>query len=410
MKKKILITIIIVIVLLLVGFLGFNYYVKNNVKVEEGEETDKIVSTIIMDINPSFELYLNKDEVILDVKALNDDATSIVNEEVKGKRLNDGISLIADNLVENGFVSSDITILLSTKGEINNEALLENMHAIFEEKNITSEIITTVISEAAIERAKEYGISESKAAYIEEMLKEKENVTFEELIDKSIKEINDIVNEEVKEEPAVEEPKQNTGTSSNNSGGSSSSQGGSTSQNNSSSYSSCNPPSDNPQENISAWCSFNVNRPQNCSYTYSQMISLAEIIRMAINTIGVNEMELISRSSSTQQDSRSSYCISSYAMLSTTTTKYKVVFDSVTGRHIETITEAIPQASITQSEAVNIALSHFGLSIDNCLMCTANLQNDNNQLTWGTSLKMNDDEYHVLSIDAMNGNILRIYQ
>ena len=71
MKKVLLI--VSVIVVITIGVIGFILY--NN----------RTVSTITLDINPSIEINLNKDNKVKSVVALNDDAKDIVDRDFKGK-------------------------------------------------------------------------------------------------------------------------------------------------------------------------------------------------------------------------------------------------------------------------------------------------------------------------------------
>ena len=71
--KKIIILLVIIILLLVVGIFGYIKY------------TNKIVSTVTLDINPSIEINLNKSNKVVNVIALNEDAKDIIGSDLKGK-------------------------------------------------------------------------------------------------------------------------------------------------------------------------------------------------------------------------------------------------------------------------------------------------------------------------------------
>ena len=176
MKKSIIIAVII----LLVGVIGFVFY--NN----------RVVSTITLDINPSIEINLTKNNKVKSVNALNDDAKDIVGN-LNGKSLNDTIEAIAERVIEKGYTDGDfVTIILHSEGNINNNEVAERLNKSFQTKNIGIDIIKIdKISKEDEKIAKKYGISAAKASYINNIKKDNENVSFNDLINKSTNELKE---------------------------------------------------------------------------------------------------------------------------------------------------------------------------------------------------------------------------
>ena len=86
MKKMELI--IVGVVFVIIGIIAF-FVVQAN----------RITSTITIDINPSVEIELNKDNKVMNVNALNTDARKVV---VKKDSLNETVEAICEKVVEEG--------------------------------------------------------------------------------------------------------------------------------------------------------------------------------------------------------------------------------------------------------------------------------------------------------------------
>ena len=214
-KKPILVIIFVILFLLAVVFGAIYYY-----------EFNKIVAIVTMDINPSVSLGLNKMGKVIKAEGINDDGKKLLEDNMlKGKSLEIAINNISDLVIDNGYFSNENNhILVNIEGEDIKEDVSKILTDEIKEKNIECEIIFQELSDSSKENASKYGISENKASYIEDVIKENNDVTFEDLKDKSINEINKFI-EEKKEENKKEEDKKpitnsgtNNGTTNNNSG------------------------------------------------------------------------------------------------------------------------------------------------------------------------------------------------
>ena len=132
MKKKIVVSIIVCLILI-VGIGGFIIWNNN-----------RIVSTVTLDINPSIEINLTRNEKVKSVVALNEDAKEIVDGNLKGKSIDDTLKQITDNLIEKGYVTEEnfLEIILYSEGDISNKELETKLKETLEKKKIDSNIIT----------------------------------------------------------------------------------------------------------------------------------------------------------------------------------------------------------------------------------------------------------------------------
>ncbi len=180
MKKKIIIVAILCLILV-VGIIGFVFW--NN----------RTVSIITLDINPSIKITVNKDENVKDVIALNKDAKDIIDKRLKGKSLSESLNILADIILGKGYAQEDmIFIILYSKGEIQKEKLEETIRSVFEERQVSVDLI--VIDEVSKEDeklAKKYNVSPAKIAYIQSIVKDNDNISIEDFSNKPISEIKE---------------------------------------------------------------------------------------------------------------------------------------------------------------------------------------------------------------------------
>lgn len=181
MKKKVIISSCAVLVILIGLILFFSF----------GKNKNSIVSTITLDINPSVELNLDKENKIVNVKALNDDAKKIVSDKLVGKFLDDAITCIAEKVIEEDYINdTGATIVMHAEGKIKSTQVDEVLKREFSKKNIHAEVIVVnSITKEDKKLAEKYNVSPAKAAYINS-LDAKENK--EELFSKSVAEIKEI--------------------------------------------------------------------------------------------------------------------------------------------------------------------------------------------------------------------------
>lgn len=145
---------------LLLGFGGSHIY-----------NTAIACSYVSLDINPSIEYTLNRQDCVLDVTAVNEDAQEIVEQlkeqGIKKEPLADAISMTADLLQENGYITEDetdyILINVSSDSDQKSESLKKEAQSVFDKLNTENEdnIHLTMTESTVSERkeARELGIS-----------------------------------------------------------------------------------------------------------------------------------------------------------------------------------------------------------------------------------------------------------
>ena len=386
MKKKVLIIsliIIFVFCLLLVVFLVGKRVNKDD-SVEKFDDT--VVSSITLDINPSIKIELNKDEKVVNIITLNEDAKEIVNDDFKGKDLKEEIKILSDKLVEKSYLE-DATIIVSTEG-INSEDVKTIIVDSIEDKSIKYEVLIPTITESAKEIANKYNITEGKAAYLESIKKENPELNFEEISSSSIKEIKQKVEDIKNEEKNNKLEEKETSSGSNN---------------NVTKPSSTSRPT-NAQDKSGVWCNYNSTKSPTDTFNYPEDKGLQEIKKLADTYFSTLESGFVNSEIARIDDKRSSYCIGYRGKANTTTKIYYAYIDSVTGEIFDTKTEDIPAPSITEDKAIQIGIEHFNLtdtsSCDLAPQVYYSMNNGKMRYTFGA--RCNGIQYSLI-IDANSG-------
>ena len=182
MKKKILILVIILLIII-IGIIS--YFIWDN----------RTISIITLDINPSIKINLNKKNEVKKIVAVNKDAKLIVkNINLKdNKKLDYVLERITDEIEGNGFLTEPnlVQIVLHTEGNISTNKVKKIINDNFNKDDIGAEIIViNKINKEDIKLAKKYNINPAKAAYINSIVKDKTYIDKKDLVDRSIKEIN----------------------------------------------------------------------------------------------------------------------------------------------------------------------------------------------------------------------------
>lgn len=180
MKKKIIIMIVILL-LIICGVIAYFVFKDNS------------VSTITLDINPSMELKLDKEDKVIKVKALNVDAKKVISDDLKGLEYDEAIMIIINKVKDELEINDDrIVILINSTGELDKKKLQEKINDRVSEQELHVEVIVpNEITEEDKELAKKYDITEAKASYLNSIKKEHENVNIEEIVNRDITELSE---------------------------------------------------------------------------------------------------------------------------------------------------------------------------------------------------------------------------
>ena len=379
MKKKVLIisSIFLTISIIILLFLILN---KNN-KKESVER--KIVSTIIMDINPSIKLELDENDVVINASALNNDASVIDTDDIKEKDLKTAIDIISNKLIETEFVKEEVTILINVDGKVSSSSVKEIISDNFKEKNKNAQIIETYITDEAKKISEEYNISINKAAYIESILKQNSELKVEDLKDRSITEISNAKEEKITTEVTTKEAATTTKKTT--------------------TKTSLSIPSD-PTDTSGVWCTYNKNKPRTSKFDYPADIGLSKATEYAKTAINASSLGIKSSQTHRVDDKRSSYCLSYQFMGYNDDNKYYVTIDSVTGNVIEQKVVPMDKPKITEGEAKSIGVNKFGIDPSSCDFVQAYFDIKNGKLRYSFASRCSGT-YYSLEIDAMTGAV-----
>lgn len=377
MKKKI--TLIISVVLLSIIIVASSTYTILKNRSNKDQESNAVASIIYLDINPSIKIELDKNNKVIKVTPLNEDAKKITNDNYEGKELTETIKLIKKNLEKEGFLKADTTILLNTSGQIKEDTVKTILVA-----NLNStKVIIPKINESSKEIAKKYNITESKAAYIEETIKDNKNLSIEDLKDKSVNEITKI----------DEEEKTTTTTTTK----------ATTVKNNKSTTTKkqVSVPT-NATDTSGVWCTYNKNKSATSRFNYPQDIGMDKARNYALKYLNKTMTDFTNTLVSRIDDKRSSYCLSYKVTLITKDTKYFVYVDSVTGKTISNYTEKIPAPKISETQAEEIGLKYFSLNRSECRIVEAYYDYNNGKMRYTFNAQCNG-KYYSLNIDPTTG-------
>ena len=162
--------------------------------------------SVYVDTNPSVELVLNRFERIHKVIYHNEDAQSTFRDvDLRGMRAEDGMGVIIDVLVEQGYAGENAEICISTSSKkgADTQKLLEKMtkkaQQQAQDKGAGASFSGEKLSKQEIEQAKEQGISPAKLKRIEAILALDPSQSRDQLEQMTIKELSELHKQLTKE-------------------------------------------------------------------------------------------------------------------------------------------------------------------------------------------------------------------
>lgn len=170
---------------------GYYYYSANNA----------VASLVSLDVNPSIQLEVNKNEKVLSATPMNDDGAEILADmDLKGTQADVAMYAIIGSLLEHGYVDELANSILITvedddqaRGEKLQQELTAQADAALANAQVNGAVLAQTLqnSEELSQKAQEYGISTGKAALIQAIVEGSNNTkTFEDLVGLSINELN----------------------------------------------------------------------------------------------------------------------------------------------------------------------------------------------------------------------------
>lgn len=174
-KKK-----IALIFILLIGVLGI-------ILIPNRQEA---ISSFTLDVNPSIKISLDKDDDVVAVEAINEDAKKVLEGyKVTDTDLEDVIEEIVNRLLLNGYLvagSNENTLLISGA----NEGVNEIIDVTLDNKKVTGNVYAQddISDKEIVDKASKYQVSTGKMSIIEKIVNNA-SVTYDELTKLSIRDI-----------------------------------------------------------------------------------------------------------------------------------------------------------------------------------------------------------------------------
>ena len=191
---------------------GYYYYSVNNA----------VASLVSLDVNPSIQLEVNKNEKVLSATPMNDDGAEILDGmDLKGTQADVAMYAIIGSLLQHGYVDELANSILITvedddqaRGEKLQQELTAQADAALANAQVNGAVLAQTLqnSEELSQKAQEYGISTGKAALIQAIVAGSNNTkTFEDLVGLSINELNLLYTAQAPLEGQTSGNEQNTG-------------------------------------------------------------------------------------------------------------------------------------------------------------------------------------------------------
>lgn len=198
----------IAVLLLAAGVWGGIYYA-NNVQVD---------SIISLDVNPSLEITTNKQDTVLEVKAVNADAKAVLDGmALRGTNLQTAVNAIIGSMLKQGYLTdggeNEILVTVQNGNPDKVQELQSMMDTSLRNSRINVPVTNGMVEDSAEakELAEKYQISVGKASYVLELAAADPSLDISKLAGMSIQELNALKNGET---TAPEQPQQDNTTSS----------------------------------------------------------------------------------------------------------------------------------------------------------------------------------------------------
>ena len=170
---------------------GYYYYSANNT----------VASLVSLDVNPSIQLEVNKNEKVLSATPTNADGVEILDGmDLKGTQADVAMYAIIGSLLQHGYIDELANSILITvqdddqaRGEKLQQELTAQADAALASAQVSGSVLAQTLqhSQELTQKAQEYGISTGKAALIQAIVEISNNTkTFEELVGLSINDLN----------------------------------------------------------------------------------------------------------------------------------------------------------------------------------------------------------------------------
>ena len=170
------------------------------------QQAHAVASVVSLDVNPSIELKVSKNEKVLVCTPLNEDAKAILADmgdgaDLKGAKLDVAVNAIVGSLVRNGYldsISSAIMISVedndTARAEKLQRELTSTVDGVLQTSEAKASVLTQTLTQDAglTQQARENNISSGKAALVNRVLTINPALKFDALAKLSVEELKDL--------------------------------------------------------------------------------------------------------------------------------------------------------------------------------------------------------------------------
>ena len=156
----------------------------------------RVVTTVSLDVNPSVELRVNRQERVLEALALNEDARTVMDGmDLEGSDLNVAVNAVIGAMVRNGYItelSNSVLISVDSEKDADAKALQEKLTAevskMLDKREFAGAVLGQTVEpeEELKSKAEEFGITVGKANLIDRIVREEEQYSFEALAELTV--------------------------------------------------------------------------------------------------------------------------------------------------------------------------------------------------------------------------------
>ncbi len=170
------------------------------------QQAHAVASVVSLDVNPSIELKVSKNEKVLACTPLNEDAKAILADmgdgaDLKGAKLDVAVNAIVGSLVRNGYLNSISSAIMisvedsdTARAEKLQRELTSTVDGVLQTSEARASVLTqTLTQDAGLEQqARENSISTGKAALVNRVLALNSALKFDALAKLSVEELKDL--------------------------------------------------------------------------------------------------------------------------------------------------------------------------------------------------------------------------
>ena len=170
------------------------------------QQAHAVASVVSLDVNPSIELKVSKNEKVLVCTPLNEDAKAILADmgdgaDLKGAKLDVAVNAIVGSLVRNGYLNSISSAIMisvedndTARAEKLQRELTSTVDGVLQTNEARASVLTqTLTQDAGLEQqARENSISTGKAALVNRVLALNSALKFDALAKLSVEELKDL--------------------------------------------------------------------------------------------------------------------------------------------------------------------------------------------------------------------------